>query len=625
MKNIINKIHVTNKYIFELPNLDNLQNDIISIVKNNWSNTEIEKRASYNSKDFNDLYTDINNNKKIYVIGYTNKGNSPSCTSSKTSNTLSNENKEVNTNKNILTNIYYEDKRPLMDMATNFNTKYFWQNKKSRLQFIYLVLYCYQIMLQEIYRITFSKISKNNLNIMFKGGNTFRMVIKELIRNFEGVTEKYILELINEYIKIGDFDFEIISYGLSSNVTAKINNLTYIIMLRLRNYLIKNNIFDFFNYNNEIQFKKILHLKKKLNKLVKTELDQTNWFYDITIDYINVGDMIVGSKIKNKTFNDMIKILNNHYQYRDEDYKWNKLHSSTGKYTKRIDFVIINNGSLKNKRQQCSYVVGLLKARDLLKKWNLTKKEINLTNYSRKDGYFLYCTHNSIVTIENKTNLISFQLNRIKFNYVIYYRKTINGTVYKFKDDIPGEILDLSHSYNEDRKKIKFKQPFNKNKYLQLYSITNFNITFYSYSLIGLLDDIDIIIFDEVDYKPWTETKFKKRLYRAIFLNFFMYFNKKSSITYKEKLDLIKKFIKNIKKNVFTINFKNKELNNMQKKLQKTYNNRNSDLQQYKQYNTLLISILDNIYKIFYTQYFKTRNQILRLDYNNISSRTFSL
>ena len=46
----------------------------------------------------------------------------------------------------------YEDKRPLMDMATDFNTKHFWQNKKSRLQFIYLVLFSYQTMLQQMYR-----------------------------------------------------------------------------------------------------------------------------------------------------------------------------------------------------------------------------------------------------------------------------------------------------------------------------------------------------------------------------------------------------------------------------------------------------------------------------------------
>ena len=84
---------------------------------------------------------------------------------------------------------------------------------------------------------------------MFKGGNTFRIVIKELIRNFEAKTEKYMLGLINSYIKIGDFDFEIISNGLPVDIVTKINMISYTVMLRLRNYLVDNNLFDFFNYN----------------------------------------------------------------------------------------------------------------------------------------------------------------------------------------------------------------------------------------------------------------------------------------------------------------------------------------------------------------------------------------
>ena len=64
---------------------------------------------------------------------------------------------------------------------------------------------------------------------MFKGGNTFRIVIKELIRNFEAKTEKYITSLIENYIKIGDFDFEVISYNLPHHIVNKINNISYVL------------------------------------------------------------------------------------------------------------------------------------------------------------------------------------------------------------------------------------------------------------------------------------------------------------------------------------------------------------------------------------------------------------
>ena len=40
--------------------------------------------------------------------------------------------------------------------------------------------------------------------------------------------------------------------------------------------------------------------------------------------------------------------------------------------------------------------VGLMKAQDFLKTL-LNNSEVNLTRQSRKNGYFLYCTHNSIV------------------------------------------------------------------------------------------------------------------------------------------------------------------------------------------------------------------------------------
>ena len=65
-----------------------------------------------------------------------------------------------------------------------FNTNYFWQNKNSRLRFIYLVIFTYNIILEEFYK-RVPNVNENNLNIMFKGGNVLRIVIQEFIENFE--------------------------------------------------------------------------------------------------------------------------------------------------------------------------------------------------------------------------------------------------------------------------------------------------------------------------------------------------------------------------------------------------------------------------------------------------------
>ena len=557
-KNVIKKVEPTYFRDVEetLPsNFDQYKKDIVNITNRCWSKKQIKKRASFNSKDTTDLFTKKLDNDKIFII-------------------------DSEKDQTAKFNVNYEDKRAFMDVATNFNTRFFWRTKFSRLQFIYFVLKTYSLMFEEIYKKTVTvnkkkfKITENNLNIMFKGGNTFRIVIKELIRNFEAKTEKYITSLIEKYIKIGDFDFEVISYNLPHHIVNKINNISYVVILRLRNYLTENNFFDFFNYNDETGQKKLAILKENLIETSKS-LDKDAWYNNIKIDYINIGNIIHGKD--NKT----LEQINKQYIYRDDDdYILEKsIHGESKKFTKRLDFVIIQDGQSKTKRNDMDgkYRVGLMKAQDFLKTLELNSSEVNLTGQSRKNGYFLYCTHNSIVNIHNDVGHefnISFQLNRIKYNYVIYYRKKVNGKLYYFKDDIPGEILDLNHTYASDRKKYKFKQAFNKNKYLDIYTFPKFKVSFYSYSLIGMLDDVEVIIFDEVDYKPWNETKYKKRIYRVLTLVFLMFFNKIDGLHYKSKLMIMQKMISNIKENKFNLTIKDKELNRIQTKLKKVYNKR---------------------------------------------------
>ena len=54
--------------------------------------------------------------------------------------------------------------------------------------------------------------------------------------------------------------------------------------------------------------------------------------------------------------------------------------------------------------------------------------------------------------------------------------------------------------------------------YLVNYSFYDYNLNFISYSLAGMLDDVEVIIFDEVNYQPWEELKYKKRIYRVFVL-----------------------------------------------------------------------------------------------------------
>ena len=151
-----------------------------------------------------------------------------------------------------------------------------------------------------------------------------------------------------------------------------------------------------------------------------------------------------------------------------------------------------------------------------------------------------------------------------------------------------------------------------------------FGVEFYSYSLIGMLDDVEVIIFDEVDYKPWTEAKYKKRLYRVLILNFLMFFNKNDGMHYKDKLEIIKKMIEEVENDKYSLKIKNKELKRLQIKLKRVFGKKKDNLVKFTEYKKTLLNILKTLYKIFVNQYIMTRNPRMSFNIKNISSRTLN-
>lgn len=646
--NYIKTINVEKKELGDrLPKLDKLLKEIETITKKLWDNDLLELRPSYNSKYVKDYFTwdKIVKDKKIFKVIYDDK--------SSTYEVDKNGNK---LDKKLFDTFSFDDKRPLMDLTTDFNTKNFWNNKKDRLNYLYLVTQVYNTMMKVIWdkKIKNKKgrlINKNNLNIMFKGGNVLRLLIKDMIDNFEVNSKKYMLSLIDNYIKIGDFDYEIISYDLPNKFITKFNMICFVIIIKLRNYLANDNykFFNFFNLKKESRTEKVKEFLIDAQKTVDG-LEKTNWFHGIKIDYVNLNEIVYGKADQD------LDSLNFVYRYRTEQQLWEdpryrKIYDITTdresntsylelvdkmeakkkkRATKRVDFVIIQDGTKKTLRQgwDTDGKFSIIKAYDMFTKLKMPKSIVNLSKKTRDDGSFLYCSHNSIVNIHNDVGHqfdISFQLNRIKYNFVMYYRKKIKGTMYYFKEDIGGEILDINHTYDNDRKKYKFKQPFNNNKYLKHYSFYDYNLDFISYSLDGMLDDVQVIIFDEVNYQPWNELKYKKRIYRVFVLYFLMFFNQYKGTSYKEKLTTIDKLIKNIKKENYKYVVKNKLLKNLFSRLGKIYNMRDTNLKKYKQYHKTIVNILNNLFKGFYNQYLVTRNQIIDIKNKKLRSSNFYL
>jgi hypothetical protein len=203
--------------------------------------------------------------------------------------------------------------------------------------------------------------------------------------------------------------------------------------------------------------------------------------------------------------------------------------------TCRTDFAIIVD--YKHDRTD----IGVVSASKMLSKhYKMTSRFSSLATVSRVNGSRFYATHNPnigwISGEGDKSKRILFGLNRIKYNYTIYFTKPgLNGTFQKLMIDIPGEVLDLSHGHNDDRKKIKFDRPIAQLDFLQQFQFLNNNLDYLSYSLKGHINDIGSIIFSETGYAPWLDQKYNKRIQRIIIIAALLYFNQRSR-TYTEKL-----------------------------------------------------------------------------------------
>ena len=563
------------------PELDILLNDIEEIVNSTINNTNLNKSCTVNEKT--SFFTKSKINKLIKeekILFPDNRDELPELEGFGDTNT----------------------KKFLSDEMTDFNSNYFFSDKNYRLKFINLVMKTTQKYLDVLRSHT--GLTEDNINVIFKGGIIIRFFLKELIRDFGNETEDYFSNIINKYIKIGDFDFEIISNPekISPILLNKINIISQLIVLRIRNHLLKHKkyYFDIFNYNIDYQQNLLQITLNKLNRLC-SEKDNKNFYNNITIDYIEFdGDCMDNQK---KIFQKKISKydLDELKKYKAKEDVVNETSISTC----RTDFSIIKD--MDNDEN-----IYFISTKNLLKEYNIPVNLIkNLTLTNKIKGSRLYSTYNPNILFKGGDGYErNFQLNRIKYNYIIYFRKKLpNGDILYLKDNIPGEILDLSHAlHNDIRKTQKHIVPFNDNDYFRHIHLLVHNINFMTYTMGGLIYDLKMILFDETGHSPWNEEKYIKRLYRLIFLVIFYYFteseNQKEYISYENKIILVKKFIKLIETNFISkFDFKSKLMNDIKNDFHKVYKNvKKAEIHLYDDFKNNTVYILKNIYLVFFIE-----------------------
>ena len=525
------------------------------------------------------------------------------------------------------------EKKFLSDEMTDFNSKYFFSDKEHRLRFINLVVKILTFYMKILKK--YLKLDDNNINFIFKGGIIIRFFVKEMVRDFGNDVENYIYSIIDEYVKIGDFDFEIITNpnDVSFENINKINILSQIVLLHVRNYLLEHKefYFNFFNYSKKYQHNILSSTLKVLNEKCQSDsVPEDNFYHGIIIDYIEFDGSCTGSN--DKTFQ---KILSKSELKKINLYK-NKeeLTNNTFFGNCKTDFSIIKNVEDKSTetsdtKQVENNLMYFISTKNLLKEYNIPEQLVdNITLKSKVSGNRLYSTYNpDVMFLGGDGYFRNFQLNRIKYNYTIYFRKIVNGKTLLLKDNIPGEILDLSHALSNDiRKQQKHVMPYLKNKYFDSFSFFNTDIDFMSYSFEGLIYDLKMIIFDENGYQPWKDVKYKKRIYRLLFLIIFYYFsdisNKEKYVSYAQKQKNIKKFMALIYSNYSSdvdFSFKNKLFDTIKSDLRKTYINalKSKDDYNYNQFQFTLLSVLKKIYIIFYLE--RRLNHQKQLSFNSLN------
>ena len=573
-----------------IPKLGTLLRQIKEIVDDNWqrnsvlgATVEVARRAATNKLEtrstfasiiepdqFEDMYTPVslNNDPDVLVIG---------------------------TNSQSLTPIEEHDNnntRQLQSIASDFNNMYFLR-KNTRMKFLFIVISAYNAMIKKMYASDLN-LNDTNLNIMFKGGNVFRTIIKQVIREFNQRNENYLEEKFRKYIKEGDYDFEIVSVGLKNATIAKINIITQIVTLAIRNWLLRNNIFDFLDDSASTKRKKLKTLRNKLDTFTRTI--QGGILKGARVDYVEGGGVLstmVGPAVLSA-------------------YKSIRPDGPGGSL--RTDFSIIQNASdIAASRE--SNEVGLIKTRVLLQKYGVDDKYAKLAFASKQRGSAMYCTFNGCIRyrLKNSSNdLTSFSLSRIKYNYIMYFHKvhpTTNVKTYH-KLNVSGELLDVSHGFNEGRK--KNQNPLNVEKKIRLYTVRNTDLSFYSMSMFGAMRDHEFIVLDASNDAPWTmPLKYKKRLYRTVIVYVFLLLTKEK-YNIRSKIHWLMTLIKEVDNEVFTVT-PSAIINRMKDSFQRIQRKKLVGTG-YAEYKRTLIQILGDILAAISSQYRDTRNQVFRLN-----------
>ena len=123
-----------------------------------------------------------------------------------------------------------------MSHCTTFVTTHMLGNITTRLRFLKLVSYAFQVLFETL-KIEYDDKRFASIVLVLKGGMALRMNVLELIRAFSSEMEGFMVDLLHAELKLSDFDFEVVSSGLSVEEVSRLNVLTFMVTMAIRNHI----------------------------------------------------------------------------------------------------------------------------------------------------------------------------------------------------------------------------------------------------------------------------------------------------------------------------------------------------------------------------------------------------
>jgi hypothetical protein len=379
--------------------------------------------------------------------------------------------------------------REYKDISTDFIVKHFLSTDNSMFNFLQLVYSMFYSCIEEFKRL--HNLEKWDVFFVYKGGNVLRIISNDFLRELPHIASYKINEYYESFFKRSDADFSIY------------------IKPTLDNY--------------DLIYSQLTTLSYYLQVKIREE------FYQHPTKYFEFYKY-------NKEY--QTSILKEYYQ-KIKDSKAIRDMNNTIFYNRSFDGIVLGEVSYPEKLIRHSNYIG---HKDI----GLQMDNNDIVMYElegQKSSLFIQANETLDFLAANARTKFNLVRTKLDINYV-FDGKTV---------EIGGELIDVSIPHRLDNNVGHF---FEHTDYVEKYQLSkgkNDVLTFYSYSLQYLVEDLEYILFRFVNL-PWLTPKYEKRLNRLFYLYFIdLFIELKNNLERKEVIVTLQKICEmklNTKKDV---------------------------------------------------------------------------